>query len=355
MLFRYPLAATERNWLHDCLTTMIREIHVSIEAKEAPLAWPDIIPKAHRGKLEGRYGLRDKLHAYQQSFDALTQAERDQTIQAITQQNDLENLCESDQECCTSDVLAGTVKESAKELFEFAFKLLSELEIRDHQYKTIYENLLAEVCPFCGIENFESGDQSREDLDHYLAISKYPFAGTNLRNLIPMGDKCNRHHKGSIDILHKDNGSRRKVFDPYGEGELVVCLNESELFAGDKSYLPSWQINFQPDGEEVETWDRVFKIRARYKSSALDKSFKRWLNEFGKWAQIGEIEINDADTLCIALQKFYEITDFSGFHDKAFLKAAVIKMLRHHCQNGPESERVMLILRELATPPARAV
>ena len=59
MLFGYPIAATAENWLHECLVEMVQTIHTNHDGRQGALAWPDIIPAAHRDKLHRRTGLHD--------------------------------------------------------------------------------------------------------------------------------------------------------------------------------------------------------------------------------------------------------------------------------------------------------
>lgn len=75
-------------------------------------------------------------------------------------------------------------------------------------------------------------DVPRHDLDHYLAISRYPFSGTNLKNLTPMGDRCNSSYKLALDILYDPNGNRLPCYDPYGDVTASFSLEGSELFGG---------------------------------------------------------------------------------------------------------------------------
>jgi hypothetical protein len=48
VLFGYPIAATAENWLHECLVEMVQTIHANHDGRQVALAWPDIIPAAHR-------------------------------------------------------------------------------------------------------------------------------------------------------------------------------------------------------------------------------------------------------------------------------------------------------------------
>ncbi len=176
----------------------------------------------------------------------------------------------------------------------------------------------------------------REPLDHYLLKASYPFAAANLHNLVPMGYKCNSLYKNTRDLLYKSDGTRRRVFNPYNHGTLMISLDESQPFAGTPGemgeLLPQWKIDFCSNSEEVDTWDDVFQIRERY-ANMLDAEFKSWLDIFGRRCQLGIVPNSDQELVDVI--KNYAIScELEGFGDRAFLKAAVFRMLHIHCQKG---------------------
>jgi hypothetical protein len=118
---------------------------------------------------------------------------------------------------------------------------------------------------------------------HYLPKSLYPFAAANLRNLVPMGMKCNKRYKLAQDILRDTAGVRQRSFDPYAERHLKVVLDNSVPFGGADGQTPDWQIDFDPDAVECTTWDNVFHVRERIKRDVLDSSFWQWLRDFSAW------------------------------------------------------------------------
>ena len=149
-------------------------------------------------------------------------------IEALDLGNRIAELLSGASECPTIDALPEVVQIPVGELFGFAFDLLAELEVRDQHYATIYAAAPAHVCPFCGTEYFDAPGAVREPLDHYLKKSQYAFAAVNLRNLVPMGHKCNSGYKGASDLLRRDDGSRRVAFDPYNHGAVRVSLDASQ-------------------------------------------------------------------------------------------------------------------------------
>ncbi|MBN3873875.1 hypothetical protein [Nostoc sp. JL33] len=340
MLFGYPVsAATANNWLHECLCEILRSIHASLEtATPLPLpAWPDIIPARYRKRLEKRRGLEDRLNIYRITLEKLTTAEQKQILQALHDQNQIELLLSCHLNCEAIGNFPEAIHEPVKKLFEFGFELLTTLEIRDKHYKAIYDET-PHVCPFCGCQPFDALGSRREALDHYLAESKYPFAGSNLRNLVPMCNKCNSY-KLAQDILVKKDGTRRKSFDPYNCTEIRLSLENSQPFAGTitpTGQIPKWQIDFQPNTEEITTWDEVFHIRERYERNELDPKFKSWMDDFKRWCKSAKILPSSDQELVEAINRYATYYEEMGISDRAFLKASVFRMLHTHCQQGDQ-------------------
>jgi hypothetical protein len=348
VLFGYPVAATAENWLHECLREMLHSIHASLEAGQVPQAWPHIIPTAYRTELRRRPGLRDRLTAYQNVCMDLSPAERTRLLLAFNSQNNIAQLLSCASDCEAIGDLPQPIRQPASDLFEFAFNLLSDLGIRDRQYTIIYDAAPHHVCPFCGCEFFDAPGAPHEALDHYLAESKYPFAGANLRNLVPMGDKCNSRYKLAQDILWRDDGVRRRSFDPYNHAGVKISLNNSEPFAGADGQLPDWQIEFDPATEECNTWDQVFAVRERYKRDVLDPSFKGWLGSFGSWFRrsAGIVPATDQD-LAQTIRRYVDNLEDMGLSGRDFLRVPVFQMLRKYCDDG--DQRLLALIRDLVT------
>ncbi|MCU0924494.1 MAG: hypothetical protein MUF44_00195 [Hydrogenophaga sp.] len=352
MLFGYPLAATQNNWFHDCLVKAIKNVHALVDAKKRYPAWPKILPDAHQATLQSRTGLRDRLKAYNIALRKLSsQSERDAVLAALSDQNRISDLLSSASDCAALDALPTVIHGATTSLFDFAFGLLTELKVRDEHYEAIYNAVTAHVCPFCGTEYFDAPGAPREALDHFLAKSRYPFAAANLRNLVPMGHKCNSRYKLAVDVLYDANGVRRVAFDPYNHAKIGVVLDHSDPFDG-PTPTPKWSIKFDPDGPGVSTWDAVFSIRERYQRDYLDEGYSAWLTEFQNWARSADQRGDTDASLIQALRRFEQYCDDNGMRDKAFLKAAVFRMLRLRCEQGHDRLKHLLrdLLRPLTTP-----
>lgn len=346
MLFGYPVAATNDNWLHECLCEAISSIHGAADASSCYPDWPTILPVAQRGRLRARTGLRDRLATYDGAVRRLSIANRARVLQALTDQNRISDLLAGTSSCATINGLPKSIRRAVESLFDFAYTKLTDLGLRDQHYKVIYDSSPEHVCPFCGTEFFDAPGGRREDLDHYLAKSLYPFAAANLRNLVPMGHKCNSSYKLADDVLRRADGTRRVVLDPYDNAEIVVILDDSDPFSGATENTPKWVIRFEPDTPAVSAWDEIFKVRERYCRDHLDPSFAGWIGIFGIWARSTGLNAATDEEIVDALARYEAYWRASGVQDRAFLKAAVFRMLHRHCGMG--HRRLLDLIKVLA-------
>lgn len=344
MLSCLPVASMDHNWIH---TVIYDELLTSITAIQtgAPIAdWPGWLPAAHRLMLQSRTGLRDKVQDLRIALAALQPQELSVCRAVLVAQNDFPNVLRSGLVCVKLDALPESVKVPVAALFEYAFGLLTDLETRDRHYDVVYAALHRGVCPFCGLGTLDAPGAPREDLDHYLQISRYPFCGANLRNLSPMCGRCNKSYKRNLDVIWDDaNGLPTKACDPY-EGPIVsVSLMQSVPFEGETQggiVLPRWVLEIGGPADEARTWNRVFRISERYPRDVLNPEFRFWIDSFGRWCanKLGHMPTNAE--LLLELDRYIEASECEGLSERAFLKVAVFKMLRASINNPHLSNQV---------------
>lgn len=351
MLFGYPVAATAENWLHDCLCEIVLAVHDCIAAGRDLPKWPLIAPLAYQDRIKNRTGLKTRIAAYEKAAKNLGFDELVLIADAMTNQNRIAELLSNTSNCLAIGDLPKVVREPILALFGFGFDLLIEFGVRDRQYEFIHRELKYRICPFCGCEIFGSPKSRREALDHYLAESRYPFAASNLRNLAPMGNRCNSGYKLAKDVLHWDDGIRRPVFDPYQTQDLQVVLENSQVNTGlNGPLISNWIVEFSGDDERIETWDDVFSIRDRYKNDFLeDRSFYEYLAEFQAWQISTGTNLNVDAELLDALGRYEKYLSSLGYRDRTFLKVAVFRMLLSRCVNG--CARILGVMRDLVGIP----
>lgn len=353
MLFGYPIQSTQNNWVHECVCDAIQKIHALVDAGGAYPAWPDILPLAHRKVLKSKRGLRDRLRDYDSAARLLSKPQRDEVLAALDGENKIADLLADVHDCIRADGLPQAIRTEVDTLFEFSFGLLAKFPVRNDHYAAIYNAAPAHMCPFCGTEYFDAPGAPREALDHYLAKSLYPFAAANLRNLVPMGYKCNSSYKAAKDLLRRDDGSHRRAFDPYVHAAVSITLDDSEPFGGATENTPRWDIRFDPETPESFTWDEIFSLKERYRRDHLDQDFRTWLDQFAKSAKLKGAVGTVAD-LMERLNWFEKLQAFTGLQDRAFLKTAVFRMLRLKCEAG-DKRLLDQLMSLVAEPDALAI
>ncbi len=328
---------------------MVREVHAQIAGGVAAVNWPQIIPEPQRARLRSRHGLRDRLQTYATALDGLNVGDRNRVLSALTQQNDFVNLLSCASDCEAISALPEEIRAPARDLFGFCFGLLTALGIRDQHYKIVWERTNQHVCPFCGCEFFDAPGAPREDDDHYLAESHYPFAAANLRNLVPMGSKCNQRYKHAANILVAQDGARRRAFYPYSQISVSISLDASEPFAADDGRKTRWVVDLLPASPECETWDQVFSIRERYSRDILDPHYIEWLRPLAVWWK-KEIQTNPVTEAVLVEGLTRYISDLVGMEmsGRDFLRAPMFSMLRKRCAEG--DQRLIRFLSRVVAP-----
>jgi hypothetical protein len=347
VLFAYPKIEANANWLHECLEEMVVKVHEAIRAGEEPPLWPQVIPPRHRPAIHSRRSLRDRIASYAEAARLLSLSEHERVMTALSGQNEIEALLADNTECERLRDLPEAICDPLCDLFHAAFRLLADLDVRDrHEERLIAAHGLA-MCPFCGCEYFEPSGV-RADLDHFLARTVYPYASANLENLVPMGKHCNQDFKGQLDILF-DGKRRRTAYFPFGVDVAAVDLDGSDPLGDGRR--PSWVVRLVPEDERTETWDCVFRIKERY-ARILRHGYGGFLHEFSAQCSFrtqppsGKVELSEA------LESFVELQEGYGLNDRAFLKAAVFRMLLKHCREGNDDliELLLAVAREAAAP-----
>ncbi|EKZ9180001.1 hypothetical protein OC503_19325 [Vibrio vulnificus] len=347
MLFTYSPLSLSENWLNSTIIDLLSDGMQSIlDGADVP-NWPNDIPAGYRAKLRSRHGIKKRLITFWEKYADLDRDTQESLLAAVEQQTSLPDILVNENECISIQNFTAEIQDAADKLFRFLFDeqitslLLDSGEcLRDFHYNAIYENLPARLCPFCGLEPFRSRTSGpRHPLDHYLPISKYPFVGADFRNITPMCDTCNTGYKGDKDILLDDTGQRKRCVNPYAGPTFKISLLNSLPFEGGVSNgirLPIWDIQFVNGPiEQAENWDRIFKIRERYKEHVLDMDFRDWLNHFAVWCQRSEQVGSSINDIVASLPNYIDNVIQDGFADRAFLKVEVFRLIQHEC-NHPE-------------------
>lgn len=353
MLETYPVEAAEENWLSTCLTSAILVRLAQLDAGEASAAFPADVPEQYRETISRYTGIVERFNDLSHALAELSAGERETVRSAIETQNRIPEIFDGATQCFVCSGALPAIHNLAKRLFEFSFGVLSRIKspgaessVRDVHYAVAYEHLTKKCCPFCGMERLEPHhpDIPRHDLDHYLAISRYPFCGVNLRNLTPMGDRCNSSYKLAEDILHDEEGNRLPCYDPYGDITTEFSLAGSTI-VGSPAGKPDWVLQLEPASPQTENWDRIFRIKLRLEES-LNAEFSSWATEIGGVLRNLGYDLDVLDQVSQGLIRYREICHTETLRGIGHLKAEVASLLIQDLGSVEKRERTHAFLKE---------
>ena len=331
----FPIQATAENWVSECLKQGITSGILLLDSGDE---LPDFLhdaPPARRTEINRFSGIETRFWALIDAAKELTEVDRKTVLDAVTTQNNFPGVLDGDSPCIGCEDLLPEVHGLAEDLYKFCYVRLaslktpgSDVSIRDTQYKVVADSVPSLCCPFCGMARLDAyhPDLPREDLDHILAISKYPFSGVNLMNLVPMCKRCNSSYKGVQDVLYDENGSRSECLFPYGN--VTVKLNvECTEFFGAVSGDVNWVVNLDPDTPGAKNWDRIFQVRQRYTESVLKREYGRWLEEMGAYLlQIG-CDLASCGDVVEGLRNFRWTCEYEPLVGIGQVKGSVVDLL----------------------------
>lgn len=158
--------------------------------------------------------------------------------------------------------------------------------------ESYYEDGFFNLCPFCGLETYQLlENEGRPDYDHLLAkgYSLFVFAAVNLKNLVPIGIRCNKK-KGTNHLLYFDEKRAKRTisFFPYESPphpftQFYFKLVCDELPNNKNAWKGKWRVEIiqnDPNNDtlekKIDTWDRIFGIKGRY-SEYIQDNYKSLL------------------------------------------------------------------------------
>lgn len=347
MFFNYPIAATADNWISSTILDILRNALIALQEGEEPSDFHDSVPEIYQAEfLRGR-----RFSYYYSNFIDLCRPlephQLDLTMAALIGQNQFPGLFDVNAPSANIADTLPTIHEAARNLFEYAFGKLSDLKtpgsaetVRARYHQLVHAHLESGCCPFCGLEIMEAPDPDLvdPDLDHYLAVSKYPFAGANLRNLTAMGTTCNRSYKGAQDILMDDDNQRVDCIDPYGQEHVSLSLNGTVLLPGGGAG-PNWTMIFDPDLRS-RNWRRVFNLETRLRVNVLEKQYQTWLKHCISYARENNIDLSSRNGALEAVGKFKNTCKYETFPTIGRLKTSFFELIEAALEDPEAAERV---------------
>jgi hypothetical protein len=221
--------------------------------------------------------LKTDIDSIYKKCKSLTEDQRTSIRNAFEINNRISDLCNGTKPVELSS-LPKIVKEDMKPLLVKFYNELLDLEKVPGSKLDYYNKLLTinsfKTCPCCGLSSMESVESKyREDNDHYLPKSEFPFASVNFQNLVPLCSKCNKKCKGTKNPL-KDG---RVSYFPFDESrsDIIVSIVIQTNF--NTNYLKISKdevaVSFSGNSSKNETWNYLFEIEERYTEEVTSFSF----------------------------------------------------------------------------------
>ncbi|CUH89889.1 hypothetical protein PH5382_03844 [Phaeobacter sp. CECT 5382] len=356
MLETYAIEATEQNWLGTCLTAALLTSLARLDEGEFPAIFPADAPIEYREVISRFTGIVERFNRLMDALAGLNEIERGSVRSAIETQNRIPEIFDGVTQCSACKDTLPDIHDLAKELFKFSFKALSsiktpgaETSVRDIHFQIAYHHLSKKCCPCCGMERLEPphSDIPRPDLDHYLHVSQYPFCGANLKNLVPMGDRCNSSYKLAKDILFDQQGNRLLCYDPYGDATAGFSLAGSKIL-GTETGEPIWNINLGPESPQTANWDRIFGIKIRLEQS-LNAEFASWANDIGGVLAGLGYDLDVLEEVSEGLIRYRQICGTEALFGIGHLKAEIASLFIQDLGSNETRERTHAFLKEASS------
>lgn len=346
MFSTYPLAATADNWISNTLLEILRIALEALQAGVEPSHFHDLVPAQYQVEFARGRKFSGLYVSFVDQCRPLDAPQRDLIIGALANQNHFPGLFAVGTQSPGIAEALPAVHQAARNLFEYAFEKLSALRtpgtadtVRDNYHQLVHAHLDRGCCPFCGLELIDAPDPDlvRPDLDHYLAVSKYPFAGANLRNLTAMGTNCNRSYKGAADILLDELNQRADCMDPYGNEHVTLSLAGTVLLPG-SGQGPAWVLSFNPDMKS-RNWRRVFNVETRLRANVLAR-YQTWLGELNSYAQKRDFDLRTMNGALKAIRGFRDTCQYETLTAIARLKTNFFEMIEAELNDPESSDRM---------------
>ncbi|SDI50924.1 HNH endonuclease [Desulfosporosinus hippei] len=308
MIRAYKYVDTIHTRLNEYVLAFFRKIEVDTNGFRDDLFEPDFLPivKRHRKILVERFKI---LYKYVSSLSA---AERQSFCQRVIQSNQIEIICRGEYRPeAIADKPTG-INKIMKNLFLDLYNQVLDGEpfrenahttLRDHFNQFSNANKDITLCPICGISELKkSQDESRDQYDHFLPKSLYPFSSINFYNLVPCCIDCNSLAiKGDRDTIAISTG---KLFFPYDDSHKGISLVVRVRNDNPETEKIDWELIFSsPDNknDEIESWKTIYSIEERYQGyigARITKWYKHYFS-YIKSPKLSELDISTKEACYI--------------------------------------------------------
>lgn len=261
------------------------------------------------------------------------QVKRTSFCNKIRESNDIERICKREVSPLKIDDIDKEITDAVniKKLFSDLYRQVLYGEhcknnygdMQDHfsLFKTNENEIFK--CPVCGLIPQNTKEEKKEDYDHLLPYTIYPFSSVNFKNLAPICVDCNSDYKGDKDVL---NNAGKKIFYYYDALHQGITINAK--LENEKEHIFSFTYTTIDDRiQEIESWVDIFDINTRYIKRAKGKS-ESWFKHY--WEFLEKPKFKSVD---IKLKKEIYSDMYENDPDTEAIKSPIITAM----ENSPLS------------------
>ena len=271
--------------------------------------------------------LENPLKAIFEIIRKWEQSKRSNFCENIRNSNDIEKICKRQVTPIRIDNIDEEIlnKVNIKKLFSDLYKQVlygdhckkSYGDMQEHfkQFKTNENEIFK--CPVCGLIPQNTKEEKKEDYDHLLPYTIYPFSAVNFKNMAPICVDCNSDYKVDKDVLENSGKKTFWYYDELHEGITITANLENE-----KESTFSFAYNTIDDRtQEIESWDEIFGINSRYIKRAKGKA-DFWFKHYWEF-----LEKPKYKNLELALKKDIYFDLYQSDRDIEIIKIPVIEAM----------------------------
>jgi hypothetical protein len=218
------------------------------------------------------------------------QTKRSRFCQRIKESNDLKRICKRELAPLKLSDIDKEITDNVdiKKLFSDLYKQV----LYGDNCKTSYGNMQDHFklfkspendifkCPICGLLPQNSKEEKKEDYDHLLPYTIYPFSSVNFENLAPICVDCNSDYKKDKDVLDNEGKRIFYYYDDTHRGIRIEAKLENEK---ENSFSFSYT-TIDDRKEEIGSWNQIFAITDRYEKRAKGKS-DNWYRHYWEFLE----------------------------------------------------------------------
>ncbi|WP_169091427.1 HNH endonuclease [Paenibacillus sp. PL91] len=302
MIRAYKYIDTVHSKLHEYVISFFLKIETETNGFKDELFEPEFLPIVNRHQKI----LKNRFKTIYDHVSSLEATDRQLFCQRVIESNQIEKICRGEYRpqafIGKSTGIDVTLKELFLDLYNQVldgapFQENANTKLRDHFNQFCDINVDITLCPICGIgELKKSQDETRDQYDHYLPKSLYPFSSINFYNLVLCCKECNSFEaKGDKDTIAVSTG---KLFFPYDDNHKGISLAVNVKHDNPDIEKIDWELIFNiPDNknDEIESWKTIYSIESRYQGYVRARVMKWYKYYFGfiRNSKLAHLDISD--------------------------------------------------------------